>query len=317
MIDFDRDIAPHRSAVRSYCYRLLGTLSDADDAAQEALLRAWKAREGFEGRASLKTWLFQIASRVCFDQLSSRKRHSMPDLERGPSSPTAPTSPDEELKWLEPAPDAWLEPQVGPDATIAQRESIALAFLVALQALPALQRAVLVLREVLGHSAIETAEILESSVPAVNSALQRARATLDDSPAAKRPTEEAEQAMLTRYLEAWTRSDIKALVSTLREDASLVMPPMAQWFVGARNIGTFFSLPFLIAPQADAARFKAVATRAAGCPAIALFRRTGPDAPWTPDSLHVLELRGDRIGRIAVWVTSALHSKFGVDQPPQ
>jgi RNA polymerase sigma-70 factor (ECF subfamily) len=169
---------------------------------------------------------------------------------------------------------------------------------------------------VLGHSAIETAEILESTVPAVNRALQRARATLDETPTAKRPTEEAEQAMLTRYLEAWTRSDIRALVSTLRDDASLVMPPMAQWFVGARNIGTFFSQPFLLAPQADAARFKAVATRAAGCPAIALFRRAAPDAPWAPDSLHVLELRGDRIGRIAAWVTPALHAKFGVDQPP-
>ena len=144
MIDFDRDIAPQRTALRSYCYRLLGTLADAEDAAQEALVRAWKARASFEGRSSIKTWLFQIASRVCFDQLASRSRRSMPDLEHGPSEPNVATSPDAQLQWLEPAPDAWLEPEVGPEATISKRQSIALAFLVALQALPPLQRAVLV-----------------------------------------------------------------------------------------------------------------------------------------------------------------------------
>jgi RNA polymerase sigma-70 factor (ECF subfamily) len=316
VIDFDRDIAPQRTALRSYCYRLLGTLSDADDAAQEALVRAWKARESFEGRSSIKTWLFQIASRVCFDQLASRSRRSMPDLERGPSEPNAPTSPDDQLQWLEPAPDAWLEPEVGPEATIAKRQSIALAFLVALQALPPLQRAVLVLREVLGHSAIETAEVLETTVPAVNSALQRARATLETMPTAKRPTEAVEQSLLARYLAAWERSDIKALVSTLREDASLVMPPMAQWFQGAQNIAHFLAQPFLISPEADAARFKGVVTRAAGFPAIALFRRAGPDAPWQPDSLHILEFDGELLGRMVVYVTPKLHAAYGVTSLP-
>ncbi|MDP1823090.1 MAG: RNA polymerase subunit sigma-70 [Archangium sp.] len=316
MIDFDRDIAPQRTALRSYCYRLLGTLADADDAAQEALVRAWKARDRFEGRSSIKTWLFQIASRVCFDQLSSRARRSMPDLERGPASPTDPTSPDGELAWLEPAPDAWLEPEAGPEATIAKKQSIALAFLVALQALPPLQRAVLVLREVLGHSAIETAEVLESTVPAVNSALQRARATLESMPVAKRPTEAVEQSLLARYLNAWERSDIKALVSTLREDASLVMPPMAQWFAGAENIAKFLAQPFLVAPEADAARFKGVVTRASGFPAVALFRRASPDAPWLPDSLHVLELDGELLGRLVIYVTPALHAAYGVNALP-
>ena len=316
MIDFDRDIAPQRNALRSYCYRLLGTLADADDAAQEALVRAWKARESFEGRSSIKTWLFQIASRVCFDQLASRSRRTMPDRERGPASPSEPTSPDEQLQWLEPAPDAWLEPEVGPEATIAQRQSIALAFLVTLQALPPLQRAVLVLREVLGHSAIETAEVLETTVPAVNSALQRARATLETMPTAKRPTQAVEQSLLSRYLNAWERSDIKALVSTLREDASLVMPPMAQWFQGAQNIATFLAQPFMVSPGTDADRFKGVVTRAAGFPAIALFRRAGPEAPWLPDSLHVLETDGDAVGRMVIYVTPALHAAYGITALP-
>lgn len=315
MIDFDRDIAPQRSGLRSYCYRLLGALADAEDAAQETLMRAWKARDSFEGRSSLKTWLFQIASRVCFDQLAARNKRSMPDLERGPASPSEAPSPDEQLAWLEPAPDAWLEPEVGPEATISRKQSIALAFLVAVQALPPLQRAVLVLREVLGHSALETAEILETTVPAVNSALQRARATLDKLPAARPPTAEVEQSLLSRYLEAWQRSDIKALVSTLREDASLVMPPMAQWFSGAQHIGAFLGQPFIFSPDADPARFRAVPTRAAGCPALALFRRAGPGAPWLPDSLHVLELEADRIARVAAWITPALHPAFQVALP--
>ena len=308
MIDFDRDIAPQRTALRSYCYRLLGTLADADDAAQETLVRAWKARESFEGRSSVKTWLFQIGSRVCFDLLNSRARRSLPDHERGPASPAEPTSPDTELAWLEPAPDAWLEQEVGPEATIARRQSIALAFLVTLQALPPLQRAVLVLREVLGHSAIETAEVLESTVAAVNSALQRARATLESLPEPRRPTEAVEQSLLARYLNAWERSDIKALISTLREDASLVMPPMGQWFQGVKNIAVFLAQPFIFSSDADPARFKAVATRAAGCPAIAVFRRMAPDAPYVPDSLHLLEIDGEGVSRMVAFLTPTLHA---------
>jgi len=315
LIEFDRDIAPQRAALRSYCYRLLGTLSDADDAAQETLVRAWKARDSFEGRSSLKTWLFQIGSRVCFDQLASRKRRSLPDVEGRPSSPGDPITTDEQLAWLEPAPDAWLEPEVGPEATIARKQSIALAFLVALQALPPLQRAVLVLREVLGHSAIETAEVLESTVPAVNSALQRARATLEKLPQAKPPTQAAEQSLLARYLEAWERSDVKALVSTLREDAAMVMPPMAQWFKGPQHIEAFLGQPFIFAPAVDAARFQGVSTRAAGCPAIALFRRAAPGSPWMPDSLHLLELEGDRVARVVAYVSPKLHALFGVAAP--
>ena len=173
----------------------------------------------------------------------------------------------------------------------------------------------LVLREVLGHSAIETAEVLDSTVPAVNSALQRARATLETQPEAKPPTEAAEQSLLAKYLNAWERSDIQALVSTLREDATMVMPPMAQWFAGAQHIGAFLGQPFIFAPQADAARYKGVLTRAAGCPAVALFRRAGPDSPWVPDGLHLLEIEGDRVARVVAYVTPKLHPAFGFTAP--
>ena len=157
--------------------------------------------------------------------------------------------------------------------------------------------------------------MLDSTVPAVNSALQRARATLESMPQARPSTEAAEQSLLARYLAAWERSDVKALVSTLREDASLVMPPMPQWFKGAQHIEAFLGQPFIFAPGVDPARFKAVATRAAGCPAIALFRRASPEAPWVPDGLHLLELDGDRITRVVAYVSPKLPAAFGVAAP--
>lgn len=163
---------------------------------------------------------------------------------------------------------------------------------------------------------LETAEVLDSSVPAVNSALQRARATLASTPTPRPSTEAAEQSMLSRYLNAWEKSDIKALISTLRDDASLVMPPMPQWFKGAQNIEAFLTQPFIFDTQADAGRYKGVFTRASGFPAIALFRRPSPGAPWVPDSLHVLELDGEKLGRMVVYVTPSLHPAFGISALP-
>ncbi|MEW5737584.1 MAG: RNA polymerase subunit sigma-70 [Myxococcota bacterium] len=310
---FERQVAPHRAALRGYCYRLLGALADAEDAVQDTLVRAWKAIDSFEGRSSLKTWLFQIASRVCFDALASRPRRALSLGEGTPFRPEDPITVDEQLQHLEPAPDAWLEPDVGPEARIERKQSIGLAFLVALQDLPAQQRAVLVLREVLGLSAAEAAEVLDTTVAGVNSALQRARASLDEKPQALRVvTEGTEQELLSRYLRAWEASDVQQLVATLKDDVTLTMPPMAQWYRGARDVMRVLSQPFILAPKDDAARFKALPTRAAGLPAAAVYRRAGPGQPYLPDSIHVLQVSGDRVGLVVAWLVPTLPARFGL-----
>jgi len=311
---FEALVQPLERGLRADCDRMLGSLAEADDAAQEALLRAWKGLAGFEGRAQLRTWLYQIATRVCLDAAQSRKARTLPTAVHPAAPEGAMPAPDLENAYLDPAPDAYLDDgPVGPDVRVERKEGVALAFLVTLQALPASQRAVLVLRDVLGLQASEVAELLETTVPAVNSALQRARATLEargDRPPSLHASEEAERSMLEKYLQVWETSDVPALVRLLRDDAVLTMPPMAQWFAGPGSIAAF--LGRIAFPPGDPQRFRAVRLRSMGLPGLAVYRRERPGAPWVADTVHLLELDGERIARFHVWVVPSLVTRFGL-----
>lgn len=308
--EFEAQVAPHRKTLLAYCYRMLGSWSDAEDAVQEALVRAWKGLDTLDGKGAFKAWLFQIATRTCLDLLAQRKRRHLPD-EVHPAGSGDPRAPDPLHDWLEPAPLSALDLSPGPETVVERRQSVALAFLITLQALPATQRAALVLKDVLGFSAEETAAQLDSTVPAVNSLLQRARASVEEaSPRWKpRAEEPKERELLGRYLRVWESSDVSGLVSLLREDATMTMPPMALWLEGLGAISQFLGTA-LFAPGVDAHRFKAEPIDAAGHPAIALSMRTAQGAPWEPNSLHLVEAQGDRLVHVVAWVDPVLTAKF-------
>jgi RNA polymerase sigma-70 factor (ECF subfamily) len=298
---------------------MLGSWSDAEDLLQEALLRAWRGWDTFEGRASLRSWLYRIATNACLDELERRPKRQLPRDAGTPGDPSErPAAPVLDPVWLEPAADAWLEPfgEVGPDATVTSRESVALAFLSALQLLPPRQRAVLLLREVLGWSAIEVAALLEMSVPAVNSALQRARATLDEVEAAGRPSRPPplagldEQALLGRYVRAWETADPAALVKVLHADATLAMPPVPTWFRGAEAIGAFVTE--LFGPE-GAGRFRLVPTRANGCPAFALYARD-EGGVHRAFGLQVLDVQGGAIAAIDSFLDPRVLLRMGMPE---
>ena len=279
------DLEPFRRELTGYCYRMLGSGFEADDAVQETMLRAWRNAQGFEGRSSLRSWLYRIATNVCIDMSRQVQRRARP-MEMGPASP-----PDESL--LGPLlPEAgWVTP-VDPAEIATYRESVRLAFITALQHLPARQRAALILCEVLRWQAAETAELLDTTVAAVNSALQRARATLGALPPEARPgpLDEADSELLRRYVDAFERYDIDALVALLHEDAVQSMPPFAMWLRGAANIGAW-----MVQPGPSGCRgSRLLGTSANGSPAFGQYRPdpAGGYAPW---ALQVLEISGGKI----------------------
>ncbi len=244
---FERLLSPHRRELHAHCYRMLGSVHDAEDALQDTLLRAWRGLSRFEGRSSLRTWLYTIATNTCLAQIARRPKRVLP-IDYGPATDPhiAPGEPIVESVWIEPYPDEILGVEDGladPAARYERRESLELAFVAALQHLPATQRAVLVLREVLGFSAKEAAESLDTTVAAVNSALQRARAAVGE-----RVPEESQQATLRalgddslrelvdRYVDAWERNDVQAFAAMLTEDATFAMPPLASWYEGREGI---------------------------------------------------------------------------------
>ncbi len=233
------NLEEHRSALTGHCYRMLGSVADAEDAVQETMLRAWRGLDRFAERATLRTWLYRIATNVCLDALADRSRRTRP-IEDGPQgSVDDPLIDHERTHWLEPIPDALALPADADPAELAiLRESISLAFVAALQHLPPRQRAALLLTEVLGWSAGEVARTLDSSVPAINSALQRARATLASRPIDPQPAalSDAQADLLRRYVEAFERYDVDALTELLREDATLSMPPYTLWLRGRHAV---------------------------------------------------------------------------------
>ncbi len=299
---FERDLERLRPALTGYCYRMLGSGFEAEDATQEAMVRAWRRSDTLVERGALKPWLFRIATNVCLDQIDSRKRRARPiDLADHGMADTPIGAPLPETTWILPIADGQaIDPDGDPAAQTADREALRLAFVAALQHLPARQRVVLVLREVLRWSAKEVAELLETSVPSVNSALQRARATLDelalqDTDAPARPNDEDERRLLEQYLEAFAEYDIDRIVALLRYDVVFDMPPLALWLRGPEQVGRF-----MLGQGAACRGSKLIAVAANGCPAFASYKPDSESGAWLPWSLTVLEPVADGDGAPAV-----------------
>jgi RNA polymerase sigma-70 factor (ECF subfamily) len=295
----DPRLLEHRRELTGYCYRMLGSVFDAEDAVQETIVRAWRGLDDFEGRSALRSWLYRIATNVCLDQLSGRQRRALPmDLSGTPYPPV-----EHSLAGRRPG-TAWVEPVldrmvVGEEADPAEqavtRESIRLAFVAALQYLPPRQRAVLILREVLRWKADEVAQLLDTTVASVNSALQRARGTLAEhgSTPAARPLDSDHRELLTRYVEAFERYDIDALVRLLREDATQHMPPFEMWLRGRDDIATW-----MLGPGEGCRGSRVIPLQANGSPSIAQYRPL-PQGGYAPWGLHVLEVEDGRIAHIS------------------
>jgi RNA polymerase sigma-70 factor, ECF subfamily len=309
--DLEAQFEQHRRALTGYCYRMLGSSFEAEDAVQEAMLRAWRNADRFEGRAAFKSWLYKIATNVCLDMLDGRKRRARPMDLSGVSTPDSDVTTLPENVWLEPVPDARVLPEAADPAELAQeRETLRLAFVNALQHLPARQRSVLILREVLRWSAAETAELLDTSVASVNSALQRARAGLDAAGVelAQTPADlDAEQReLLDRYVAAFEAYDMDALVALLHEDATMSMPPIALWLRGQEHIRTWF-----LTAGAGCAGSRLITTMANGLPAYGQYRCIeGEYLPW---GLGVLEISDGRVTGINTFLDAErLFPLFGL-----
>jgi RNA polymerase sigma-70 factor (ECF subfamily) len=299
---FERDLEHLRPALNGYCYRMLGAGFEAEDATQEAMLRAWRRADTLKEPAAMKSWVFRIATNVCFDQIEDRKRRARPvDLAEPGTADTPVGAPLPETTWILPIADSQvLDPDADPAARLADRETLRLAFVAALQHLPARQRVVLVLRAVLRWSAKEVAEMLETSVASVNSALQRARAALDelaleDSDAPARPDDEDERRLLEQYLEAFAEYDVDRIVALLRYDVVFDMPPLALWVRGPDQVGSF-----MLGQGAACRDSKLIAAGANGCPAFASYKPDPESGDWLPWSLTVLEPVADGEGGPAV-----------------
>lgn len=304
----------HRTALTGHCYRMLGSAVEADDAVQETMVRAWKSLDRFDGSASLRTWLYRIATNVCLDALSERTQRARRErpIEIGPAGTVEdPLVEHPRTHWLEPVPDAHALPADADPAEAAMlRQSIRLAFVAALQHLPPKQRAALLLAEVLGWSASEIAGCLDTSVAAINSALQRARATLAarDLDGTGASLSEEQSKLLERYVEAFERYDVDRLTTLLREDATLSMPPFALWLRGRETIAAW-----LLGRGCGCRGSRLVPTAANGLPAFGQYRPGADGQPHTPWALIVLELSGDRIANWNAFLdTQTLFPRFGL-----
>jgi RNA polymerase sigma-70 factor (ECF subfamily) len=306
----------HRRELTGYCYSMLGYTFDAEDAVQETLVRAWRGLADFEGRSALRSWLYRIATNVCLDQLAGRQRRALPMDRSG--SPWQPVESSLAARrpgtaWVEPVLDRQVLPEDGDPAERAvARESIRLAFISALQHLPPRQRAVLLLREVLRWKADEVAQLLETTVASVNSALQRARATLAEvgGRPEPRPLDEDHRALLDRYVDAFERYDIDAFVRLLHEDATQHMPPYEMWLRGAGDIGAW-----MLGPGAGCRGSRVFPIEANGVPAVVQYRpgAAGGHQPW---AVHVLEVADGRVAGITSFLDegNGLFARLGLPQ---
>jgi RNA polymerase sigma-70 factor (ECF subfamily) len=306
------DLEQYRRELTGYCYRMLGSGFEADDAVQETMVRAWRASDSFEGRSAVRSWVYRIATNVCLDMLRGRQRRARP-MEMGPASPADPSHLGPMLpehSWVSPIADSRVVPEDGDPAELAEaKETIRLAFVAALQHLPARQRAVLILREVLRWQATEVAELLDTSVASVNSALQRARATLaglDLSAGPPQTVDADQQDLLARYVDAFERYDIPRLVTLLHEDAVQSMPPYAMWMVGSDQIGQW-----LLGGGIGCKGSLLIATEANGCPAFGQYRvdPAGGHAPW---ALQVIEVSDGGVAGIHSFLDTNLFAAFGL-----
>jgi RNA polymerase sigma-70 factor (ECF subfamily) len=306
---FARLAEPLRREIKLHCYRMLGSLHDAEDLVQETYLRAWRSFDSFEG-GSFRAWLYRIATNACLNALASRKhaQRVLPDLQV-PAATTVQMpegSPVTDVAWLEPYPDSNLEgiadEAPNPEARYAAREAVQLAFVAAIQQLPPRQRAALLLCDVLGWAAAEAATLLGGSTASINSALQRARETLANRYPAGRPLvaprpSPVQQRLLDRYLKAWEGHDVDGFVALLKEDATFTMPPWLQWYVGREAIGSFFALAWK-----TCGGLRLVPTAANGQPAFAVYEHAGADARWAAHSIHVLALEDNMISTLTLFV---------------
>ena len=317
---------PYRRELQIHCYRILGSLHEAEDMVQETYIKAWKHIGAYEGRASFRSWLYKIATNTCLDFLDTkRSRRLLPfqiDTASNPDAPIVPPSP--ELTWLEPFPDEWLAvtAAVNPEARYSQSESISLSFLTALQVLPARQRAVLILRDVLDFSAAETAEVLELTVSSVNSALNRARKTLTGRYKGKIPeiskmslVDEKAKRLLDHYVQAWQAADVNGLVSLLKRDAILAMPPSPSWYQGPTAIGKFVAATVFandrMFPGKARNRWRFLPTRANGAHALAMYQRDEA-GQYVAFGLQVLIWEGDKLSQIVNFIDPRLPASFGL-----
>ena len=315
---FGRIVEEHRLPLQAHCYRMLGSLQDAEDALQETFLRAWRGLGEFGGRSSLRTWLYRIATNVCIDASSRRAKRILPPEAGAESLSNGVSSPLVETTWVEPYPDELLGIADGfaaPGARYEQREAVELAFIASLQHLPATQRAVLIMRDVLGFSAREVAERLDTTTASVNSALQRARKAVEE-----RLPERSQQATLRAlgdeevrelveaYVDAWARRDVEAIAALLAEDAVFSMPPWGEWWQGRERIASF-------ATNEDCAETRTVPIRANGQIALASYSLDEETGRYVPSAIDVLTLDGGLITEIIAFVTPEIFPRFGL--PPE
>jgi RNA polymerase sigma-70 factor (ECF subfamily) len=305
-VQFER----HRRELQVHCYRMLGSLQDAEDLVQETFLRAWRNRESFEGRSSFRTWLYRIATNACLDAL--KRRRSRPAELGGGFG---------ELPWLQPYPDHLLEEvadtEAGPDSTVTAKETIELAFMAAIQHLPPTQRAVLILRDVLGFTAKDTASLLDTSVPSANSALQRARETMQGRLPARRaewtrdtaPSEE-ERELLRRYIQAHERADVEAFAELLSEDVSFSMPPEPTWVLGREDVMRYLTAHGFGSPEVIG-ELRLVPVRANRQPGAANYVRRPGDSEFRPMALDVLRFEGGGLVEMTAFVPE-LFPAFGL-----
>jgi RNA polymerase sigma-70 factor (ECF subfamily) len=313
-LDFDALLRAHRRELLVHCYRMLGSWTDAEDCVQEVALRAWRGLARFEGRSSARSWLYRIATNACLTARRARARRSLPELEAAPAGPPPPI---EEARWIEPMPD-------DAEAVASSRQEVSLAFLVALQHLAPRQRAALLLRDVVGYETDEVAEILGTTTTAVHSALARARARMHGLEShERRPARPSrrQRGLLKRYVEAWEKGDVKALVALFSRDATVSMPPFAAWYRGRAAIARWLAEQ----PLSGSHAFRLFPTRANGQVAFAFYKAGGPCLPgetaheaFAPHCIQLVWLDGDRITRVVSFLSHRLVRAFGFGlRPPR
>jgi RNA polymerase sigma-70 factor (ECF subfamily) len=316
--DFARLAEPLRRELKVHCYRMLGSVHEAEDLVQETYLRAWRSYDTFDGSGAFRAWLYKIATNACLNAIERRKnaQRLLPDQLRAAAMQMPPGAPVTDTAWLEPLPDTELsgvaDEAASPEARYTSRESVQLAFIAAIQELPPRQRAALLLCDVLGWAAAEAATLLSSSTASINSALQRARDSLAKRypegrpPAARRP-DPAQQQLIGRYLKAWEGHDVDAFVALLKEDAAAVMPPWLEWYVGREMIRSFFAMAWK-----TCGGLHLVPTAANGQPAFAVYETSGADGQWHAHSIHVLTLDHEAISRLTLFIEPRLFAAFGL-----
>jgi RNA polymerase sigma-70 factor (ECF subfamily) len=305
---FEQQVEPLRRELRLHCYRMVGSSPEAEDLVQETFLRAWRRFDSFEGRGPIRAWLYRIATNVCLDSLASRKdaQRLLPDQHSPPSELMPDGDPATDIPWLAPYPDSALagiaDERPNPAARYETHESVQLAFLALIQQLSPRPRAALLLCDVLGWSAAETASLLGGSPVSINSVLQRTRATLSERYPENRlrgaaAPDQSQRTLLDRYVRAWEGSDLAGFVSLLKEDATYAMPPWRQWYRGREPIRTFFSKVWK-----GYGGFRLAATGANGQPAFALYSCKPGEATFRAHSIQILEIRGDAIAALTMYM---------------